>query len=50
MNKCREIFRRCLSLFGYVTINDTINDTINEDKVNKQKKKNKMCLLSNSYG
>jgi len=35
MNKCREIFRRCLSLFGYVTINDTIN----KDKVNKQKKK-----------
>ena len=43
MNKCKEIFRRCLALFGYGKENDTVNDTVEGKKEDIPKKKKRRC-------
>lgn len=46
MNKCKEIFRRCLALFGYGRKQDTENDIVEETKEYKpikSKKKLRKC-------
>ena len=44
MNKCKEIFRRCLSLFGLSKVNDKVEK---EEKPIKAKKKRRCayCVL-----
>lgn len=44
MNKCKEIFRRCLALFGYGRKQDTENDIVEGKKEDIPKKKKRRCV------
>ena len=43
MNKCKEIFRRCLALFGYGRKQDKENDKVEKEEKQIKSKKKKRC-------